>query len=273
MKKRITIMILSLLLCIGMSMSVFAEEADQTEGFADEYYRLMDIAGVLTEQEATELLEMLDETSERQKFEVVVIFNDSLEGEDIQSYSDEFYEYCNFGYGNNKDGALLLISMEEREWCITTCGYGMTVFTGDAIDYTGEQMHSSLSDGDYAKASKLFIQYTDQFVSQAREGHPFDKSDLPKEPLSAIWILVSLGVGFAIAMFVVATMKGQLKSVFMQSEAGNYVRQGSMNVTESRDVFLYRKVSRTQKPKNDRSDNGAHKSASGTSHGGGSGKF
>ena len=62
----------------------------------------------------------------------------------------------------------------------------------------------------------------------------------------------------------------------MQQEARNYVRPGSMKVTNSSDFFLYRKVTRTEKPQQKSSGTGGsstHTSSSGKTPGGGGGKF
>ena len=274
MKKRISMILLLLVLCFSMAVPAFATDgAEGTDGFVDEYYRMQDLAGVLTEEESGEVQNLLDEMSVNLKFDMVIVTVDNLEGYTIQDYADDWYDYCEFGYGSNKDGALLLISMEERDWYISTCGYGITAFTDAGITYIGEQMGDDLSAGKYAEAFRTFIRLGNQFVTQARDGNPFDKSDLPKKPLSVIWIAISLALGFVIAKIIVGSMKSQLKTVRAQAAASSYVREGSMNVTESRDLFLYHKIDRTEKSKNNSSGSSTHKSSSGTSHGGGGGKF
>lgn len=274
MKKRISMILILFILCFSMAVSVFATDGvEDTDGFADEYYRLQDLAGVLTEEEASEIQKLLDEMSVRLKFDLVIGTVDNLEGCTVQDYADDWYDYCEFGYGSNKDGALLLISMEERDWYISTCGYGITAFTDAGITYIGEQMGGDLSAGNYAEAFRTFVRFGNQFVTQARDGDPFDKSDLPKKPLSAIWIAISLAIGFGVAKIIVGSMKSQLKTVRAQAAASSYVREGSMNVMESRDLFLYHKVDRTEKSKNNSSGSNTHKSSSGTRHGGGGGKF
>lgn len=62
-------------------------------------------------------------------------------------------------------------------------------------------------------------------------------------------ILICLGIGLLIAFIVTAVMRGQLKTVHTREGASDYVRQGSMTVTQSDDQFLYRNVTRTPKPK------------------------
>lgn len=244
------------------------------EGFADEYYRLIDAADLLSDSEESALLQALDEVSERQKLEVVIVTTDTTEGSDVASYADDLYDYCNFGYGPSRDGLLLLISMEDRDWYISTCGYGITAFTDAGIQYIGKQMKSDLSAGNYAAAFRTYIEKCDEFITQARTDKPFDKSNLPKAPMPAMWALVSLAVGILVAITVVGSMKAKLKTVRFQSEAGNYVRDGSLNITQSRDLFLYRTVDRTERHKDDEdSGSSTHTSSSGTTHGGGGGKF
>lgn len=274
MKKRISMILVLLILCFSMAVPTFtAGGAEDTDGFTDEYYRLQDLADVLTEEEVSEIQKLLDEMSVRLKFDLVIATVDNLEGCTVQDYADDWYDYCEFGYGSNKDGALLLISMEERDWYISTCGYGITAFTDAGITYIGEQIGDDLSAENYAEAFRTFVRFGNQFVTQARDGDPFDKSDLPKKPLSAIWIAISLAIGFGVAKIIVGSMKSQLKTVRAQAAASSYVREGSMNATESRDLFLYHKVDRTEKSKNNSSGSSTHKSSSGTRHGGGGGKF
>lgn len=72
-------------------------------------------------------------------------------------------------------------------------------------------------------------------------------------------------------------MKSRLKSVAPQRDATDYIRQGSMKLTNQRDLYLYREVHRTERPKE--TDSGSsggsstHTSSSGSTHGGGGGSF
>lgn len=271
-QKKITAALAALLLTLLFCIPAAAAEGTG-EGFADAYPRLMDTADLLSDTEEEKLLKALDKVSQRQKLELAIITIDTLEGSDIVSVADELYEYCQFGYGANKDGVLLLISMEDRDWYMSTCGYGITAFTDAGIQYIGRQMKSDLSGGNYAAAFQSFIQNCDEFITQARTDRPFDKSNLPREPMSAIWIPISLIAGIAIAVIAVGGMKAELKTVRFQPEAKNYIKDGSIQITRSRDLFLYRTVSRTERAKDKDSGSSTHTSSSGTTHGGGGGKF
>lgn len=271
MKKRLFALLFTLFFCLSLGVPVLA---DQAEGFADLYYRVQDLGDLLTDQEEQKLCTRLDVLSQQHKLDIVVVTTHTLEGQSPRDYADDFYDYCSFGYGKNRDGVLLLISIEDRDWYISTCGYGITAFTDAGIQYIGEQMKEDLSAGNYADAFLTYCRLCDQFITQARAGNPFDTEDLPQEPLDLMWIPISLVVGFVLAFLVVGGMKARLKTVRFQAAASSYLKSGSLNITESRDLFLYSTLSRTEKPKNNSSGGSStHTSSSGSTHGGGGGKF
>lgn len=63
-------------------------------------------------------------------------------------------------------------------------------------------------------------------------------------------IIVGVIIGILIAVFVMLGHKSKLKSVRMQSAAANYIKQGSFRLTTSREIYLYKRVERREKPKN-----------------------
>ena len=258
MKKLIT-MLLALLITLSFAVPAFAEAMP----------RLVDQADLLTDAQEASLLSKLDSISNRQGMDVVVVTADTLDGKSPMAYADDFYDYN--GYA--EDGILLLVSMEDSDWWISTAGYGITAFTDAGIEYLGNRFVPSLSDADYAGAFEIYADHCDEFITQAKTGDPYDTHNLPKEPFDFLLNLaVSFVIGLVIAAIATAVMKGKLKSVRAQAGASGYVKTGSMNVTHRQDLFLYRDVNRTAKPK-DSSGSSTHTSSSGRSHGGGGGKF
>ena len=266
----------ALVLAAALAVPAFAVEG----GFADLYYRMNDSANVLTEDEDNELEDALEELSLRQSFDVVIATIESLESVDytsMEEYADDLYDFCQFGYGADRDGVLLLVSVGDRKWHISTCGYGITAFTDAGIQYLGEQMTPDMADGDYAAAFRTFVQWSDAYIDAARSGRPYDVKNLPREPLSLMYLFLALGIGLVLAWVVVSVMKSRLRSVAFQENAASYVREGSMNLTNSRELFLYRDVHRTERVEEKDSDSSGgsstHTSSSGTTHGGGGGSF
>ncbi len=260
-------------LCIIVFLSVSLTSFAQSE-----MPRLVDGADLIAESSENVLLAKLDEISERQKVDVVIVTTDSLDGKTAEAYADDFFDYNGYGFGENYDGILLLVSMENRDWHISTCGYGIKAFTDAGIKYISGKFLPSLSDGDYYDAFNTFAGLCDEFITQAKTGKPYDVGNLPKEPYNALLSLViAVVAGFAVAAIVTGMMKKQLKSVKSQYAADSYVLKGSMVINDSKDIFLYTQRSRREKVKDDDSGgsggSSTHTSSSGRTHGGDGGKF
>ena len=160
MKKRILLLFLTTVLCIVCSIPVFADDAlenipirtisEQTESPSSIPQqrllpRLIDQADLLTDLEEDALLTQLNEISERQQCDVAVVTVLSLEGKTSSAYADDFYDYNGYGMGNNDDGILLLISMQDRDWAITTHGFAITAFTDQGQKYMVDRFKNDLS--------------------------------------------------------------------------------------------------------------------------------
>lgn len=271
--KRFAYVLSVLLLAVVLVLPAFAAE----DGFADVYYRVTDSAEVLSAQQLDALREMADEKANRLSFDFTAVLAGELDADtDLAAYADDIYDSCGFGYGPAYDGVLLLIDPANRRYHISTCGYGSEVLNDAALEYVGQQMRPALSDGDWGTAVETFFDETEQLLADTRAGKPYHA---PHKPLGVVWIFAALAGGFLISTLVVGGMKAQLKSVQAQQGAANYVREGSMVLSRSRDLYLYRNVTRTERPQRSEhssADDGGsttHVSSSGRTHGGGGGSF
>lgn len=275
MKKKLLIVFSLIILIISSFPAIlFAEE--NVIPSERQLSRLVDNANLLTDGEVEELTVKLDEISERQQLDVVIITVEELgEGHTPTSLADDLFDYSGFGMGETRDGILLLLSMAERDWAISTTGYGIQVFTDAGQKYMTDNFLKYLSNGDYFEGFSAFADLSDEFITQARTDKPYDSGNMPKEPLSPMWILYSVIGGVVIAYIATTIMKRNLKTVAGVSEAENYFISDSLNMSESKDLFLYDVVTRQLIPKNNSSSGGSstHTSSSGSSHGGSSGKF
>ena len=168
-----------------------------------------------------------------------------------------------YGTGENHDGILFMVSIGDREWHITTHGYGMTAFNDDGLAYLKENVEPLLKDENFYGAFDTYADLCQDLLEMAANGEPYT------EPFSPIWILISLGIGLVLAFLCTMGMRAQLKSVRTQDSAVDYVRQGSMALTRSNDIFLYHTVTKTAKPKDSDSSSGG----SDSDHGGTGGSF
>ncbi len=230
---------------------------------------LTDDAQLLTSGEASALEQKLTEISTRQGVDVVIVTVDSTDGEEPMDFADDWFDYNDY----RADGILLLVSMETSDWWVSTTGYGITAITDAGLEYISDQFVPYLSDGDFAAAFDTFAELCDEFITQARGGDPYDNHNLPKEPFKwALNVVVALVIGFVVALIATGKMKRKLKTVRQEVKADSYVTPGSLQLTASRDLFLYTQLTKTERPQSS-SGSTTHRSSSGTTHGGGGGKF
>ena len=237
--------------------------------------RLVDGADILSDSEEAKLLAKLDEISERHGIDVAVVTVYSLGDRTPMEAADDYYDYNGFGTNSSRDGFVMLLSMEERDRWFSGCGKGIEIFTDYGQQYMWEQVTPKLSSGDYYEAFNTYADISDKFITEWEKGKPFDTNHKVKGKLSPIWILISLGGGALIALIYCMSTKSKLMTVSMQHGADDYIRQNSFKVTDSRDTFLYRNISR-EYIETERSSGGGtstHISSSGSSHSGSGGKF
>ncbi|MBR5947241.1 MAG: TPM domain-containing protein [Clostridia bacterium] len=233
---------------------------------------VVDLAGLLSDSEENTLREKLESISAKHNCDVVVVTVNSTGNKTPMQFADDYQDYN----GYKRDGILLLISMAERDWWVTTKGTGITAVTKDALDKIENDIVSDLSGRRYASAFSTFGDLCDDFLTAAENGEPYKK---PKEPVipTAIAAIGSVVVGLISGGSAAGGMASKLKSVHHKYNASDYVEKGSLRMTDQSEMFLYTNVIKTERPRdNDRGSGGGggvHISSSGSSHGGGGGKF
>ena len=210
MKKHILFIITALIFCVSVSFTAFAAEGPS---------RLVDDADLLSISEEAELLSELDRISEKYKTDVVVVTVDSTDGMTPNTFANRFFDENNYGMGENRDGVLLLISMQKHDWQIVVNGLCSEAFSDSDIESIGELISSDLGDGEYADAFETYAEKCEYYIDGHINGFPFD-----------VWtnLIIALVIGIIIAFIVTSVMRAELKSVRAQPSAANYVKSGSM---------------------------------------------
>ena len=251
MKRRLFSLTLALALCLMLVLTAYAMPGGDF---------VMDQAGLLTESEVTALNTRLQEISSAYNAQVVVVTIPALEGGDIDRFIEYIYDETGLGYGPNHDGVLLVVCMNPRQYRILTNGMADEAIGADGIEMIGDNIVSDLSDGYYADAFQSFADECEYYLNGHLNGFPFE---------AGINLVIAVVIGFVIGLVVALILKGQLKSVRQQNQANVYVKPGSMHLTTSNDLFLYRTVQRRKKENT--SSSGAVRSSGGSrSVGGGS---
>ena len=248
--------------------------------------RIVDYASVLSEYELEKLNSLADSTSNQYRCDVAVVFAESTNGEKIQTFADDLYDYNGYGYGNEADGIMLVIAVSDREYATVTSGYGMTAATGSALDYLEESFVDDLSANNWADAALSFITACGEVLYNAKYEQQNNSQPRQTELNPIRLIPINIVIGLVIGFIVVEIMKSKHKSVSKKTEASDYLRNGSFKLTYTNDRFVRSQVNRIKKPKPQpevRNNNAPgtvagfhenhHMGNSGRPHGGRNGRF
>ena len=207
MKRTILTLIVSLFLCMSAVLPAAAT------GNSD-YSRLVDDAALLEDYQAETVSSMLDETSENRNCDVIIVTVDSLGDKTAQEFADDYYDSGGYGMGDDKSGIMLLLAMEDRDWAISTTGYGITAFTDAGQGYLMDKVMPSLGDGDYYTAFYDFAYYCEELLQMAENGTPYDVKDSEGKSANPIVLIpVAVVPGALISLFLKKKKKKSLKNV------------------------------------------------------------
>ena len=252
MKKRILTVLLVLVFLLGLSAFVSAES---------QLWYITDDAGILTSDENTELEAYAQSVSETYGVGVYIVTID-----DYSDYYDDPYETAwqiyheyTLGEGDDRDGVILLLSMDNRKFA--------TFFYGPQAEYAFNAYGQELLEGyflddfradDWANGCRHFLSGCEYFLSQAASGDPVRQGDYSSggdssqdssvSPLRFIswriigWIVFS---SMFFSLIVCVLLKGKMRSVRKASAANAYV-SGELNLTASRDQYTHTTETRTR---------------------------
>lgn len=287
MKNKIFFKTVALILTVFSLFSVFCTGAF---GFNDTL--VYDNGALLSDDEEALLQSQLSALSTKYDISLVVVTVDTLGGKTDEEYADDFYDYNDY----KDDGALCLLVFSEsnakgeNKLYVSTKGTCISAFSDADIDEYCQRVLQYLSDRDFYSVFKEFTNFSDSELSSSGDNsdtndgyyysNEYYNSDEYKEYMKGyrikqtlIRLAIAVVIGAVAGLTGVGVMKSKHKSVKMQTGASRYIKPGSMVLTKSDDIFLYRTVTATPKPKDPPpdSDGGSstHTSSSGDTHGGG----
>ncbi|MDR1432713.1 MAG: TPM domain-containing protein [Propionibacteriaceae bacterium] len=239
--------------------------------------RVFDEDGLLSAGQRAELNARLSEVSSRHGFDVVAATVGDLGGKTARLYAADFYEEHGFG----PNGAILIVSLAERDWGFATTGSGREAFTGDGQEYLTDFFLPDLREDRFFEAFMGYAEGVDAFLVQAERGAPYGSGNHPmtsdtKNAIAVGGCVGAVVLGAVIAIAVPGRWRGKLKSVRPQQAADRYVPQNGFQLQNHSDVLVDRSVSRTRRPEPQSSSGGGgggFSSSSGGSFSGMSGKF
>lgn len=255
MKRRISVL---LLLALLLTLLVIPARAAEL-GY------VTDAAALLSYEEWRELEALCGSISDQYDCGVhIVTVDDFTEygSGDVFEVTSGIYHGYGLGKGPDRNGLILLLSMEERDFALFVFGsraedafnaYGQEQLEGQFLPYFGEN--------DWYGGFRAYADTCGEYLALAAAGEPVRESAGPL-------IAVAIGVSFLIALLVVSILKMGMKNVRTQSQACAY-QAGGLNLTRRHDQYTHT----TQTRRKIESGSGASHARVGGGGSGRSGKF
>ena len=278
--------------CIFLVVLLFAT-LTTTVSAADQPMQLRDFAYLLTDDQNTALNQEAVRVSEQYDCGIYIVTVDewqSYGGVDVLDCARVLYDSYFMGYGSDKDGLLLLLSMDERDYALFTLGStAELLFNDSALQYLEDQFLDNLANDDWAGGFEDYIFACesvlrgDLLADSSPDFVPYPDDAYTENPVweeeSAFTLSSLVGIVVPpciIALVVCLILKAQLKSVRKPS-ADAYISPDGLNLQVQEDRFLYNTVTRRRIESSSSSGrSGGSRSSSGgsrSSGGGRSGKF
>lgn len=231
MKKLSICLLLILALSLSLCLCAFAE------GETLEY--VTDAAGILSSSERESLNSQAAAISEQYQLSVyIVILQDykTYNSESVEKCTEELYHYFDLGWGENRDGLILLMSMSERDYDLW--GYGpqaQYAFTDYGLDSLEDAFLSRFKNNDWYGGFQVYLNGAARLLSAAAAGEPVAY----RMPM---WqkILITICPSSLVAFIVNAVFKGQMKTAKERTDADEYVVQGKAHLSVREDTFINR---------------------------------
>jgi len=139
--KRIISMLFISFICTSFTYPCFAASFQNPP--------VTDGAEYLDSTQLNELSVKLDEIRQKYEFDVAIVTEKEMSGNDGMSSADDIYDYGGYGAGANDDGILLYICSSTRDYHITTHADGLRVFNKNGIKYLQKNIQPHLANDDY----------------------------------------------------------------------------------------------------------------------------
>lgn len=259
MKKLSICLLLCLALCLSLCVFASADEAL-------EY--VTDAAGILSASERESLNQKAASLSGQYGLAVyIVVLQDytTYNSESVEACTEELYHYFELGWGEERNGLILLMSMAGRDYDLW--GYGpqaQFAFTDYGMDKLEQRFLPYFKENDWYGGFQAYLSGTEKLLAAAAAGEPVSY----KMPM---WqkILITLCPSSLVAFLVNGVFQSQMKTAKEKQDADEYVVQGKAKLRIREDQFLHR--TRSVRVIESSSSGGSRGGGGGTSHH--SGKF
>ncbi len=233
----------------------------------DETEKIYDFANLFSDYEEEKLLRQINTYIDQYKMDLAVVTVNENNKNSPQEYADDFYDYNHFGKGNNRDGILFLIDMQNREIYMTTTGNAIRMYNDHRIDFSLKKVYKNMTNKDYYKGTSEYIEIISKY---ANLGLPSGQDRrVEKDILSTL--LFSSIISLIITIIIMIILISKNKLVNKQETAEQYLQKESIQINDLGNTLINSNTVRHYIDHDTSSGGGSstHSGSSGISHGGG----
>ena len=239
-----------------------------------EALRIFDEADLFSQTEIAELDDMAYALLNMYDMDVVVVTTNDTNGKSTENFADDYFDDNGFGAGDNLDGVLFLLDMDNRGAYIATSGSGVLYFTDQRIENLLARISDSgLGEGDYFRATREFLNGAEDYLAS---GIPSNRTSNEKNSLTFIEGILSFLVGIAAAVifFFMTKSRYKMKSATkVLAFRENSVVNMSIQEDNLIDTVLTHRIIPKPTSNDSSTKSSTHTSSNGTTHGGGGTSF
>ena len=258
MKKRLISLLLLVLLVSALAVSASAAGP-----------LVVDEAGVLSAEDCARLEDQARRISDTYGIETIIYYTDTLDGKSSAQFTDDFW----YENGYSPDCSIFMVAVVDREYYFYNRGLGSTVITDYGSEYIDGKVIPYLSDGDWSKAAGQYLTFMTEFYNHyAETGTPYDVNEKPNElKILLLSIFGNTGIGLLLAGLPLRKQKKSMNTVAAKTQAQDYLRKDSFQLSLREDAMTGQHTSRTLIPRTESTGSSSHSGGTtmhSSSHGG-----
>lgn len=231
-------------------------------GYSASDGNVCDAAGLLDDSQVSALRSRAEEISNQYGCGVYIVTVDDYR--DFASTPHEaakaIFEGLDFGMGSDRNGVLLMLSMEDRDYWILAHGdIGNAAFTDYGKDWLADEFLEEFGDNNWNDGFENYLESSAKMLQWNADGTPLDEGNSRITWDAKTWtigILFSLGLSAIPAALFTYYLYSKLKSVDWGGEANAYMVGDREQLSVKEDTFLYTTTVRRRLSRNDDNDGG-----------------
>ena len=245
------------------------QEPEASEQSSVNMQYVFDISDLLSYEEWEELETRAETLTQRHHCGIYFVLLDDYTvygAGDIYETTSQLYHNSQLGFGDDRDGIIVLISMEERDYAMFVYGeYAEYAFNPYGQEKLEEVFWDDLGNYDWYGGISHYLDACDEYLTKAADGKPVRAACWPR-------ILMVTGLSCLAAGAVCLLLMRGMKTVRQKAEADAYITEGGLNLTEQYDQYTHTTQTRTRIEKESAGGSGTNSRSSGGGSGR-SGKF